>query len=274
MKRIWSRPLAFVLLGSLALAVVYVAVERRLAARLAEQEGPLADLRRRLALAAGEAGLTNHVSPERLAARLAGLRAAGEEIAAAAVVAQARLALPASLRERVEAPFQLVDFQNETERRLEDLGRTAGEAKVALGAGVAGGFPRHSPDFVRPELQWAQLELVSRLVRAAVAAQVVAIHDVGVPDTPGRPLDGSPGWDEVRAFMAFTGPADAAMKLLAALTLIPAEADAAGFPSGLAGQPALLLDHLLVRRTALERPDEVNVELVVSLVVPTGAVPP
>lgn len=271
MKRPWSRPLAWVVLGALALAVLYLTVERRLAARLAEQDAPLADLRRRLAVAAGEAGLTNTPSPERLADRRAELRAAAAEFAAAAAGAQARLALPGTLRERLDAPFQLVEFQNELERRLEELGRFAGEAKVVLEAGVAGGFPRHSPDLGRPELQWVQLDLVTRLVRGAVAARVAAVHGIAVPVTPARSLEGSPAWDEVRASIAFTGSAEAALAVVTALTLTPQEAAAAGFPADLTGRPSLLLDHLLVRRSALDRTDEVRVELVVSQLVPTGA---
>lgn len=274
MKRPWSRPLALVVLGALTLAVLYLTVERRLAARLAEQEAPLADLRRRLAVAAGEAGFTNNPSPERLAARLTELRAATAGFAAAVTGAQERLALPATLRERLDAPFQLVEFQNELGRRLEELGQAAATAKVTLDAAVAGGFPRHSPDLGRPELQWVQLDLVTRLVRGAVAARVAAVHEIAVPVTPARPLEGSPAWDEVRAFIAFTGPAEAALALVTALTLTPQEAVPAGFPAELTGRPVLLLDRLLVRRSALERPDEVRVELVVSQVVPTGTAPP
>lgn len=270
MKRSPFTPLNLVVLGALVLAMFWAAVDRPLAARLTAQEAPLADLRRQLAAAAGEAGLTNGGSPSQVASRLATLQAAHAELAAAAAAARARLAAPPALVQRLEEPFQLVEFQNELQRRIEELGRTAGEAKVVLEAAVAGGFPKYVPDFGEPGLHWAQLELVTRLVRAAIAAGVGTVHEVAVPPVPARPLNGSAAWSEIRAFMAFTGPADAALQLIAALTLLPEEAAAAGLSPGLAGRPALLLDQLLLRRTALERPDEVRTELAVSLIVPTG----
>ncbi|HMO64189.1 MAG TPA: type II secretion system F family protein [Verrucomicrobiota bacterium] len=56
MKRSPFTPLAAVLLGALALTLLWALVDRPLAARLVAQEVPLADLRRRLTVAAGEAG--------------------------------------------------------------------------------------------------------------------------------------------------------------------------------------------------------------------------
>lgn len=274
MKRPPLTPLRLVVLGALVLATFWAAVDRPLAARLAAQEAPLADLRRQLAAAAGEAGLTNGASPAQVAARLAALQAARAELAAAAAAARARLAPPPALAQRLEEPFQLVEFQNELQRRIEELGRAAGEAKVVLEAAVAGGFPKYVPDFAEPELHWAQLELVTRLLRAAIAAGAGTVHEVAVPPAPARRLNGSDAWSEVRASMAFTGPAEAALQVIAALTLLPEEAAAAGLPPGTAGRPALLLDQLLLRRTALERPDEIRTELAVSLVVPGGEVSP
>ncbi len=270
MKRSPFTPLAAVLLGALALTLLWALVDRPLAARLVAQEVPLADLRGRLTVAAGEAGLTNTASPARLAARLAELQAARGGVGAAVAAARERLRLAGALAGRVEGPFQLVEFQNELQRRIEELGRTAGEAKVVLEAAVAGGFPRYAADFDRPELHWVQLELITRLVRSAILARVGTVHQVAVPPVPARPLNGSDAWQEVRAFIAFTGPAEAALEVISGLTLLPEEAVAAGVRPDLAGRPVILLEHLLVRRTALERPDEVRTEIAVALVVPAG----
>jgi hypothetical protein len=270
MKRPGSRLLRLVLLGTLALALAYLVLDRRLADRLAAQDAPIADLRRRVALAAQDAGLgSNIVGFATLEGRLAELRDHAARLDEATAAAFARLEPPGTLRARLEEPFQLVEFQNERQRRLEEVGKAAGDAGVALDAAVAGGLPMHTPDLVRPELLWAQLELVNRLLRTAIQARVAAVHEVALPTEPPGPVTEPPAaWHDVRAFLAFTADAGAALKLLTALGFTPAEARATGLPDGLAGQPALFLDRLLVRRSVLERADEVRVELVVSLPVP------
>lgn len=270
-------------LAVIALAIGYLAVLRPLARRVVDEEAPLRDLRDQVARATIEAGLPRGTSFETLSNRLASLRRSSEEFAGAIRGTLPRLEHPAEVRAHLDEPFQLVEFLNESQRRVEELFALAQATKVSLTPGLPRGFPRYQAELARPELLWVQLATVNRVLRTAMRAGVRDISEVSVeplpfmetaefgPTLPAVPLLTTPPatnrWATLRVHVTASGPVDAFAKLLLALTLTPPELDRTGLTNALAGQPALFLDHLLLRRNQLEAAEQTQLELVVSTVV-------
>ena len=57
---------------------------------------------------------------------------------------------PPALRARLNAPFELVDFQNERSKELDELMRVGKEKQVTVEAPVFSGFPEHTADLRQP----------------------------------------------------------------------------------------------------------------------------
>ena len=271
----------FAILVTVALALAYTLLLLPLVRRQREQEGPRGALRERLARASVEAGLERGTGFDVIAGRLAALRSAAEGFDAAVAEAQPRLAQPPEVRARLEHPFQLVEFLNESQRRLEELAALAQAAKVTLTPGLPRGFPRYQPEVAQPELLWVQLALITRVVRTAVRAGVREVKEISVNPLPlqeiaeyGPPpatamaTAAAPRRPDLRAHLTAVGSVDALGRLLYALALTPEELKAAGLPEDLAGRPALFIDQILLRRTQLEAAEEAQLEVVVSTVVP------
>ena len=60
--------------------------------------------------------------------------------------AAAHLDLAPALRSKMAAPFQLVDYQNERSKQIDELDRETREQKIALDPTVFAGFPEHMAD--------------------------------------------------------------------------------------------------------------------------------
>lgn len=274
-----QRLVVLVLIG---LAFAFVAVLQPVARRSADEDGPLRDLAEQLGRATVEAGLPRGTALNALSNRLEALRSASDSFATAVREALPRIEQPPEVRTRLEEPFQLVEFLNESQRRLEELASAAQAARVKLAPGLARGFPRYQPELEHPELLWVQLAMVTRVVRTAIRSGVQDVKQVAVeplpvletteyglgaipPPAPRRTED----WATVRMHLVAVGAAEAVGRLLVALTFTPEELAATGLPEELAGRPALFVDHVLLRRDQLEAAERVQVELVVTSVVPT-----
>lgn len=273
------------LLAVIGLAIAYLGVLRPVTRRAAEADGPNTDLRERLAKATLEAGLPRSTSFGALGNRLTSLRAASDAFAASVREAVPRLEQPPEIRARLEEPFQLVEFLNESQRRLEELAALAQSTKGTLTPGLPRGFPRYLPEVARPELLWVQLATVNRLVRTALRSGVLDIREVSVEPLPlVEPVEYGPTlptpppslpittaetnrWSTLRVHLTAVGPVDSIGRMLLALSLTPEELKRTGLPEDLAARPALFLDHLLIRRNQLEAAEQAQVDLVVSTVV-------
>src|SRR5262249_57728491 len=62
----------------------------------------------------------------------------------------ARLELDAALRARMDAPFQLVDYQTELSKQMDDLLKLAKTNQVTIEPAVLTGFPEHTADVRQP----------------------------------------------------------------------------------------------------------------------------
>lgn len=271
-----------VVLAILGLAIAYLALLRPLAQRVVQEDQPLREIRERLARAMTEAGLPDGTDFRTLEDRLQGLRSAAAAFASASREALPRLEHPPEIRGRLEEPFQLVEFLNESQRRVEELSALAQANRVALTPGLPRGFPRFQQELAQPELLWVQLATVNRIVRTAIRAGVREVNELSVEPLPFvEPADYGPAlpatasaasgstnrWTVLRVHLTTVGNMDALSRLLIGLTFTPAELKRAGFPAELEGRPALFLDQILLRRHQLEAAEQAQLELVVSTVV-------
>ncbi|MBL9127778.1 MAG: hypothetical protein JNL97_09030 [Verrucomicrobiales bacterium] len=267
------------------LAIAYFGLLRPLAKRVVAEDVPMAKLMEHLAKATEEAGLPPGIGFGALSNRLRSLRLSSEEFAAAVRESLPRLRPPPELKGRLEEPFQLVEFLNESQRRVEELQAAAQAGKVALTPGLARGFPSYRPELASPELLWVQLAMVNRTVLTAIRAGVREVREVSVeplpiqdvadygPAVPPQMQPGAPSadrWPNVRLHMTVVGTMDAVGRLMVALALTPEELKPSGLPEGLGGRPALFIDHVLIRRNELQAAEQVQVELVVGTVVLEG----
>lgn len=270
------------IVGVVGLAIAYLGLLRPLARRVMDEDKPIASLLGQLETATVEAGLPPGIGFEALSNRLRSLRVSSADFSVAIREALPRWQQPPDLKARLEEPFQLVEFLNESQRRVEELQAAAKAAKVALTPGLARGFPSYKPELASPELLWVQLAMVNRAVQTAIRVGVKEVREVSVEPLPIQEMadfgpvvppqmqagarSTAPG-ATLRLHVTAVGTVDALGRLMLALTLTPEESKPTGLPEGLAGQPALFLDHVLMRRNELEAAEQVQLELVVSTVV-------
>lgn len=277
------------ILAMVALAVAYFGLLRPLARRVVAEDEPLRGVLEQLGKATAEAGLPAGIGFGALSNRLRSLEAATAEFEAAVGEAMPRLEAPPELRVRLEEPFQLVEFLNESQRRVEELQTAAQAGKVGLTPGLARGFPSYRPELARPELLWVQLAMVSRVVQTAVrvgvrevkevsveplAVQEVADYGPSVPPQMQAPVRGQDGyrWVSLRLHVTVVGTVDALGRLMLGLTMTPEEVGRLGLPEALGGKPALFIDQVLMRRNELQEAEQVQLEMVVSTVVLEGVI--
>lgn len=270
------------LLAAAGLAVAYLALVYPTTRRIRDEDSALAELRQRLEMATLEAGLPTGSSFEALAARLEAISASSQAFATAVNESLPRLQQPAELKARLEEPFQLFAFLNESQRRLDEITALAQTAKVTLTPGLAAGLPTYRQDLAHPEMLWVQLATLHRLVRTAVRAGVREVREVSVeplavaepaefgPSLPPTALPTAPTnrWTTLRIHLTTLGTVDALGRFLLASALTPEELKRTGLPEDLAGQPALFLERVILRRDQLDAAEQAQLDLVVATVVP------
>ncbi len=270
------------IVGVVTLAIAYLGLLRPLARRVMDEDGPMAALMEQLGKATADAGLPPGIGFGALSNRLRALRISSEDFTVAIRSSLPRLEQPPEIKARLEEPFQLVEFLNESQRRVEELQAAAQTGKVGLTPGLARGFPSYKAELASPELLWVQLAMVNRAVRTAIRVGVREVREVSVEPLPiqetadfgpvmppqmqgtGRSTN---RWATLRLHLTTVGPVDAMGRLMLALSLTPEELKPSGLPEDLGGRPALFIDHVLMRRNELQPAEQVQLELVVSTVV-------
>jgi len=242
-------------LAGIALAAYYVMVFLPLKRHAATLDGPVEKARAKLA---GSLDQTNSsidflsISNQLLETKHA--RTVFEDARQKAV---ARIELAPTVRARVNAPFQLVDFENERSKEMDDLKRVAAQQQVTIESQVFAGFPEHTVDVKRPELLWAALSSVDGLLRTAMQAKVTAIHALQTTML----ATNTDRLSEIPLEIELTASADTMSKLLAALPLRGDELRGAGFPAAPVEKPPLFIDRVIVRKQSPEKPDEIRIFL-------------
>jgi hypothetical protein len=248
-------------LAGVALAAYYLLVFVPLGRRAASLDGPLQSDWRKLA---ASLDLTNATALDflHITNQLEETRMATAVLEDAQRSAAARLALPPDLRAKLNAPFQLFDYQNERSKQMDDLARHT-NAQLVVAPAVFAGFPEHTVDLREPELLWPALALTDDFLNTAVRCQVAAIHslEVSLPLTNSASNDNGARWIPIPLQIEFTASADNATRLIQSLPLRGEELHSAGLPEAPPEKAPLLLERLVIRKQNPEKLDEVRVWL-------------
>ncbi|HRT09632.1 MAG TPA: hypothetical protein P5233_14730 [Candidatus Paceibacterota bacterium] len=244
------------------LALLYGLVYLPLAREARAIDDPVEKAWKKLAAALGQTNattldflfITNQLNETRQAiAHLAEARKAAED----------RFQLPGPLRERLAAPFQLVEYQNELSKYLDDLSRRAKEQKITVDPLVFSGFPEHTADMQDPAMLWAALAFTGDLLDTALRCKVTALHALDARVQRVDPmLAGSTGrWVEIPIEVEFTAPAASATSFVQSLPRRVEEILAAQLPEAPPGKSPLLIENLIIRKQTPEQPEEVRIWL-------------
>jgi hypothetical protein len=249
-------------LAGLALVVYYALFYLPLARRAASLDEPLQKGWRKLAASLDQTNATT-LDLARLTNQLSETRQALAVIENTKQEAALRLELSAALKAKMGAPFQLVDYQNERSKLIDELDKTAKEQKITVDVAVFAGFPEHTIDTTDPALLWPALSLAEDLLGTAIRCKVTAIHSLEVPlamtNSPAPEAAGR--WDQIPMQVEFTASADSAEKFVQSLPLRAEELRTAGLPAAPADKTPLFIDRLIIKKQSLEKTDEVRVWL-------------
>jgi len=160
------------------------------------------------------------------------------------------------------APFQLVDYQNERGKQIDDLERQARQQQVNIDPVVYIGFPEHTADMTEPSLLWAALAFTDDLLESAVRCKIAAVHslEVAIAATNSVTIsEGSGHWAEVALQLEFTAPAENALQLVKSLPLRNEELKVLGLPAGPRPKAPLFIDRVIVRKESPDKLDEVRI---------------
>lgn len=259
---------AVIPVAGLVLAGYYLFFMRPLAQRAENLEKPLQEAWHQLLVSLDQTNAKT-VDFRHITNQLSETRQALQVLDNARQQAIGRLQLAPLVRARIQNDFQLVDYENERGKQLEDLSKLAKQQKVTIAPAVFGGFPEHTADVKQPALLWAALALTDGLLRTAIQCQLTAIHSLGVTPvlTNAAPTNGFERLVAMPVQIEFTSSAASAGSFLQCLPLRAEEIQAAGLLKAPVEKPVLFIDRLLVQKQSPEKPDDVHVWLrVVGLV--------
>ncbi|HOP97822.1 MAG TPA: hypothetical protein PLK78_10340 [Verrucomicrobiota bacterium] len=261
-------------LAVLALAAYFVFVLAPLSRRSAALDAPLEKEWQALASRLGATN-TATIDFQGITNRLAQNRQTLDALREARRLTAERLKLPEEVRMRMNFPFQLVDYENERSRQVEELRQLARQRKVNLDPAVLTAFPEHTTDVRRPSLLWPALEFIRILLTSAIESQVAAVHSLSVPPgfTDGPTAPGMPA--EIPIQVEVSGSMDQVARLIQSLPLRHDELEAAGLASLPTNKPALFIDRLVIRKQSPDKLDDVRASLrIVGFVLPPQEVLP
>jgi hypothetical protein len=204
---------------------------------------------------------------EELEASLVEVRKTAAQLADIRRVADARIEPDATTRARMRQPFQLFDFQNERQTRLEVLEQLANKAKVELGPAVAQGFPEYYVEEAYPELLWPRLQLADMLVTAAIRSGVSRVNSIRLANVRYPARSGAEWLAELAANIELSGSSASATTMLEMLPLRAAEIRERGLPEMPASKPVMFIRGLVIRKEGRDDPDRVLLELTASILV-------
>ncbi|MCO5051534.1 MAG: hypothetical protein M9920_04455 [Verrucomicrobiae bacterium] len=175
--------------------------------------------------------------------------------------AAARCELSPATEARMQAPFQLVDYENERGRQQDELRGLAAKLKATIAPAVFEGFPTHSTAVTEPTLLWAELEMVTGLLHTALQCGIPTIESLNVAYTPSNaPAAFTNAWlKEIPIQIELTASAPAVKRLLQALPMRTNELAAAPSPlSVTAPKPAFYVERILLRKQTPAQLEEVR----------------
>ena len=249
--------------GGLALVAYFVLVYLPLREKARALDEPLRKVRQHLIDINLESPFVGGLEPEEIAENLRRLEEDLATLQHSEKTILSRIELDAPTRAKLREPFQLIDYRNERQLRIEELTARARKQVVALQPAAILGFPEYITDRPDPALLWAQLNLVNHLLALAAQAKVTSIESLQTPaPEPLRMAEGGGIFlDAIPIWVELTGPAEALNRFLRVLPLRTEEAKALGLPEPLPAKPALFIERLALRKITPEKVDQGHLEL-------------
>jgi hypothetical protein len=249
-------------LAGVALAAYYLFVFLPLARRAESLDAPLQKAWEKLSSSL-EPGQTNATAIDflRITNQINETRQALAVLDNAKKQATTHLQLDPAVRARMNAPFQLFEYQNERSKLLDDLSNLAKQQQVTLEPAVLAGFPEHTADVRQPALLWPALVAIDGLLRTAFQCKITTVHSLEAPLalTNAAPINGPEVLAEIPLELEFTASATNTTRFLRCLPLRAEETRASGLPEVPADKPVLFVDRLVLRKQSPDKPDEVRV---------------
>jgi hypothetical protein len=246
-------------IAALGLAAYYAMVFVPVKHRAESLDVPLRQAWRRLAASLDQ---TNSAAIDFLNVtnQLAETRQALAAFEAARQKAISRIDLPTPLRVKLNSQFELVDFQNERSKELDDLMREGKEAQVTIEAPVFTGYPEHTADMKRPALLWPALLFANSVARTAIDCKVESLHSLEMPiGLTNSPAGAGDQLVQIPIELEFSGSFANILRFLELLPLRSEEARGLGYTNAPAEKPVLLIDRLFVKKESPDKPDHARV---------------
>ena len=245
------------------LGVYYLMVYAPLVRKAEALEAPLQKAWRNLTVSLDQTN-SNAIDFPHITNQLAETRQALHLLEDAKQKTAARLELGPVLRAKMNAPFQLVDYENERSKQMDDIARLAKQQQVSVDPQVFASFPEHTVDIKQPSLLWPSLGFVNTVLTAALRAKVAVIHSLEVPPpalTNAPAADDPPLLTEISLRLELTGSSESVATLLQSLPLRADEIKTAGLPEAPLEKAPLFLDRLVIKKQSPDKPDELRVAL-------------
>ena len=249
--------------AAIALAGLYFGIHQPLARRAEANEASVSEARRQLASRQHELPPLAALDVTPLNQHVAELQQAVASLELVRQETVARYDMPEATHTRIRAGFQLVAYQSELLMRWETLSDRAQESGTDLSPQVLDGLPVFSLEHTKPELLWAQLTTMHRLVDTAISCKVRAIHEiVSLPPQDHRsPGGGRVFLHRIPARIQVSGSYESIATLLGRLPRLRSDLEAGTPPTGAMDSPALLLERIRLRKRNPAATDEVLLDL-------------
>ncbi len=256
------RRLSIIPLIALALGAYYLFVMLPLSRRAESLNEPLQKAWQGLAVSLDQSNAVS-LDFQRITNQLNDTRQALVIVDNAKSQATARLQFAAAVRSRMSEPFQLVEYQDERSKELDDLSMLAKKHNTTVDPAVYSNLPEQTAEVRQPALLWAALSLVDGVLRTAIQCDVSTIHSLTPPMTltNAAPTNNFDRLVEIPIEAEFTSTVANATKLIQSLPLRSEEIRAAGLPEAPSDKPVLFIDRLIIAKQSPEKPDEVRVSL-------------
>jgi hypothetical protein len=244
-----------------ALALYFLLVYRPLARKAASLDRPLTNVWAQLTSTNRGIAINELADLPKVEETLVWMERSGSVLDKAAQAVAARVELEPPLRAKLTEQFQLIDFQNERQFRIEQLTAQAKQKQVTLEPAALAGFPQYTADRQEPEVLWVQLAMVNKLVSTALACQVAGIKSISCESVFAHrsSRDAHAFMDEVPIRFELTGALPNIVRFLTALSLRTEDLKERSLAELVPARPALFINNLLVRRQVPDKPDEVQV---------------
>lgn len=164
------------------------------------------------------------------------------------------------VRAKMNTPFELVDYENERSKEVDELVRLAKQKEIIVETAVYFGLPGHTAEIRQPRLLWPALAMADGFLRTAMQCKVAAIHSLDIPfGLTNVSANGTERLAQIFLQVEFTGPVTSVGKVLQSLPLRGEELRGAGLVDAPPDKPALFIDRLVIKKQAPEKPEEVRV---------------